>query len=129
VFAAQRIFRLAVVIKGHGLPVLLDVTAFTLVAEASFVALGFVILAMAGHALGRSFLLVQETGMAGRAFGEQVFAAQRVFGVAVVVEPDVLPIAISVASLALVAELALVLWQLLHCTSRCLPVSGNLVLL
>ena len=108
VLAAQRVFGHAVVIENGFLPVLLDVAGFALVAELALVASFVVILAMARHAEGRGFFLVQDAGMTRRALGRAVFALEGVLGVAVVVEAQRLPVAVGVTGLALVAELALV---------------------
>jgi hypothetical protein len=106
--ATQRVFRIAVVIEANRRPVFLDVAGLALVAETALVALAVVVLAVAGNALRRRLFPIQETAMAGRAFGEAVFAAQRVFGVLVVVERAHLPVLVGVAGLAFVAEAALV---------------------
>ena len=104
VLATQNVFRVAIVVEGGGLPVLLHVTGLALVAEAPLVAFLVVVGLVAGDARRLEFFQVQESGVASLAFGLDVLAAQNVFRVAVMVKGGNGPILLGVAGLALVAE-------------------------
>ena len=96
-FATQGIFGIPVVIESSGLPAFLDVTGFAFVAKATLVAFLVVVGAMTGDARLLEFFHVQDAGMAGFTLGRDVFAAQNVFRVAVMVKGRDGPVLFGVA--------------------------------
>ena len=107
-FAAQGVFSIPVVVERSSLPAFLDVTGFAFVAESPLVALLVVVGAMTGDARLLEFFHVQDAGMAGFTLGRDVFAAQNVFRVAVMVKGRDGPVLFGVAALALFTKVALV---------------------
>ena len=85
------------------------------VAEPSLMAMLVIVCLVAGDTGGFEFLLIQETGMTGIALGRDVFAAQRVFGVSVVVKNGNAPVFFRVAGLAFLAEPSLVAFLVVVC--------------
>jgi hypothetical protein len=104
VLAAQDVLRVAVMVESGDLPVLLDMTGVTFLAEPPLVALFVIVRFVAGDTGALEFLLVQEAGVAAVAFGRNMLAAQEVFGIAVVVKNGNAPVFFRVAGLALLAK-------------------------
>lgn len=94
-------------IEGFYFPAVEGVAGIALRAQRSFVPFSFVVLAVAGNALGGCFVFVQRTGMATYTGCRRVFAAQRVLRVTVMIEGTLFPILGDMASFAFFAELAL----------------------
>ena len=67
-FTAQRIFRIAIVIKGGDAPIFFGMTGFAFIAEIAFMTFNVVIGFMTGNASCFKFFLIQETGVTGFAF-------------------------------------------------------------
>ena len=105
--AGQREAR-AVMVEGLGLPAVGGMAGVAALAELALVALPVVVLLVAGEAGAGRLGGVERDRVAGIALGLHVLAAQRIFGVAVVIEPDVLPALGGMAGLALAPEVALV---------------------
>src|SRR5581483_1247245 len=105
VFAAQRISGVAVVVEQQRAPVLLAVTGRAFFAVARLV---HVVLLVARDAGRRKLLFIKKPGVAAFALREAMFAAQRILGIAVVIEQDDFPVFVGVATLALGPELGLV---------------------
>jgi len=81
------------------------VAGLALLAELALVLVVFLVTA---EAVSPGLVLVQNTGVAGRALGLNVFAEQRVLGLLVVIEDRDAPVPFDMTALAFVAEFPLV---------------------
>jgi len=108
VLSGQRVVGVPVVVKGGALPGSFVMAAFAFVAEAAFMPLIIVILAVAGNAGFRQLYGIERRLVARLALGGDVLASQDVVAVNAMVEQGFIPNAGRMAVPAFVAKMALV---------------------
>lgn len=108
VLAAQRVLGLPIMIEDRDTPILFDVAALALVTKPALVSLLVIVLAMARNTSALELVSIEISGMTARALGQAMLAAQRIPGIAIMIEADGLPFTVDVTALALLAEASLV---------------------
>ena len=99
-FADKRVFRVLIVVEGHGFPVLFAMAFLAFLPEGGPVDVVFL---MAGIAVGRRLVFIQRALVAAVAFRLPMIALEGVCGVAIMLKEQDFPVPFSVATLAFLA--------------------------